>query len=912
MDGAVHEHPLVWRTDRAGKLVFVSHAEDVGECPWPWSGATGSRLVDIFDSDRGGFVGRRVLEELLVSSQSFGHLRVRVPRADRDTWVLEGAPVQTADGGFDGFEGKASFERLPEYATGSARSCQAQVRNRQTIEVLEAVYGAVGIYDLDGTLTFVSRVTLETSGVELEEVVGKPISATFWWSEDPGNRTAMSEAIVRAAAGERSHFDARIRVRNPETHEDDFIWIRTTVAPLRDENGAVTEVLGFATDITAERQASDAALASEARFRHIAETAPVPIVISRRSTGEILFRNDSAVRLCRGQLGIDIDSDPTFNFWQRPGDRIAFLAKLEAEGRVEGYEVGLKTQGGEPYWTLINARLLEWQGEYCLLICFLDIDERRRAEVAVRHSEARLSGVLEIAPDAVIVADKNQRITLFNKGARMIFGYEEDEALGQPIDILVPPAFREGHSRMVDSFVAGNEDSREMGARSGISGIRKSGEIFPAEASISRFFVDGEPILTILLHDATERRRREAELESARQQAEEANRAKSLFVAHMSHEIRTPMNGVLGMADALALTDLTEDQQEMLSLIRRSGGSLLTVLNDVLDVSKIESGAVILEETPLSLRVLGKRAIELQSAVAKSKGLVLSFYVDESLDGHRLGDAHRLSQILNNLLSNAIKFTEKGSVTLDIVPSSEWPGAILFRVIDTGIGMSPEHAKHVFSPFVQADASTTRRFGGTGLGLSIVKGLCECMRGNVRIKSTPGEGSTVEVILPLERAEGPDAPAQRPERRTDGRTKLRRRILAAEDNALNRRVLEKMLARSGAEITFAEDGAEALDRFRRGAFDLVLMDIQMPVMDGLEALAAIRAFELGAHRPATPVYALTANAMKEQVAEYKTAGFDGLLTKPIQIADLLAVVMGGPVEQKSPTSEGAVKAAPMA
>ena len=359
--------------------------------------------------------------------------------------------------------------------------------------------------------------------------------------------------------------------------------------------------------------------------------------------------------------------------------------------------------------------------------------------------------------------------------------------------------------------------------------------------------------------------------------AERASESKSTFLANMSHEIRTPMNGVLGMAESLAGTDLTDDQQQKLKIIRESGALLMTLLDDLLDLSKIEANKMTLESAPFRLLDIAERVRGLYSARAEAKGLAFSVDCRGDCGAWRTGDAHRIGQIANNLISNAIKFTSSGRVeAVFIAPPRGRDGEIRIVVSDTGVGVPPEKTASLFEPFTQADASTTREYGGTGLGLAIVRNLANAMDGDAFLEKSTSEGSTFVATLcaPLHNEE--DAHNGRPTKAHAIDQPLR--VLAAEDNAVNRAVVRAFLERAGHNVIFAEDGRDALARFdQEGPFDVVLMDISMPVLDGLQATKALR--DRGV---ITPVIALTAHAMASQKTEFLSDGFDGYLSKPLR------------------------------
>lgn len=375
--------------------------------------------------------------------------------------------------------------------------------------------------------------------------------------------------------------------------------------------------------------------------------------------------------------------------------------------------------------------------------------------------------------------------------------------------------------------------------------------------------------------------------ETARESAEHANQAKSRFLATMSHEIRTPLNGVLGMAQVMAADDLTERQRERLDVVTQSGQSLLHILNDVLDLAKIEAGKLDLEEIRFDLDALLHQTQAGFRALAEGKGLAFDVTVAPSAAGAWMGDPTRLRQILANLISNAIKFTDTGGVTVSAAADEH---GLILTVADTGPGVTPEQMPRLFQKFAQADETTTRRYGGTGLGLSICGELVQLMGGAIQARHSQPHGLVFETRLPLRRAEADAtrAPAEAaPSAAFDGGGL---RVLAAEDHPVNRQVLALLLAQVGITPHLVENGAEAVAAWRAGDWDLILMDVQMPVMDGPTAAAAIRAEEAEFARPRTPIIALTANVMTQQVESYRQAGMDDSVAKPIEVNALIEAI----------------------
>jgi len=392
------------------------------------------------------------------------------------------------------------------------------------------------------------------------------------------------------------------------------------------------------------------------------------------------------------------------------------------------------------------------------------------------------------------------------------------------------------------------------------------------------------------LRNITSHKLAERALLQAKEEAEAANRAKSSFLATMSHEIRTPLNGVLGMAQAMAADELTAHQRDRLSVIRKSGETLLAILNDLLDLSKIEAGKLELEEADFDIAELARGAHGAFTAIAHKKGLSFDLVVEQAARGVYRGDSTRVRQILYNLVSNALKFTHEGEVRVAVNGDD---AGLSIRVSDTGIGIPSARLATLFEKFEQADTSTTRRYGGTGLGLAICRELASLMGGSIRAESKPGKGATFIVDLPLPRISGEaehcDAPAATAPSAPDMDTP-EIRVLAAEDNVVNQLVLKTLLAQAGVNPVIVDNGRQAVEAWETGEWDIILMDVQMPEMDGPTAARAIREREQATGRKRTPIIALTANAMAHQVADYTTAGMDGFVAKPIEISRLFGAI----------------------
>lgn len=410
---------------------------------------------------------------------------------------------------------------------------------------------------------------------------------------------------------------------------------------------------------------------------------------------------------------------------------------------------------------------------------------------------------------------------------------------------------------------------------------------------------------------ATLARRRTAEATAVaeRRLAEAASRAKSDFIANMSHEIRTPLNGVIGMARALSRADLPSREKEQSLLLVESGEALRVLLNDMLDLSKIEAGKLTIDARPFALRPMLEGVTRLFEPAAAAKGLTVSLEIAPGLAGTWIGDEARIRQVLFNLVSNAVKFTSTGGLVVSAAASdgSTAPGSVAglrLAVADTGPGIDPAQMDRLFQKFVQLDESSTRRHGGTGLGLALCADLTSLMEGEIQVRRAPGGGMEFVVLLPLKtgHADLAETPPHEPAARDLEGAPLW--VLAAEDHPTNRKVLELLLEPTGVHCRFVENGQEAVEAWREQDWDVILMDVQMPVMDGLAATRAIRSEEAFGGRRRTPIIALTANALQHQQEEYAAAGMDDFVGKPIQPARLYAA-LNRAAEQSEPSPRSA-------
>ena len=509
------------------------------------------------------------------------------------------------------------------------------------------------------------------------------------------------------------------------------------------------------------------------------------------------------------------------------------------------------------------------------------------AEAAFRQSE-RFRAILDQIEDGCCVVDLRGNYLFVNDTFCRLYGFEKHEILGSNFKESSGP---ERAGKIREMYVQVYTTGQPIKAFEYQIFPRNRPAMFVEQSISLERDAKGLAVgFLAITRDCTERKRAQQELARAKEVAESANRAKSEFLANMSHEIRTPMNGIIGMA-ALALdTELTPQQTDYLMTIRNQANSLLTVVNDILDFSKIEQRHIDLESVAFSLADAVHEVVAPLAVRANAKGVELSITISPDTPPHIVGDPVRLKQIITNVLSNAVKFTERGSVRLDVSVDERTAdrATLHFCVADTGIGVPADKRSAIFEPFQQADGSMTRRFGGTGLGLAIASNLAELMGGRVWVDSEPGVGSTFYFTAAVTVAAS--APTVVQSAGEPAATAARgARILVAEDNIVNQRVAEGLLTMRGHQVTVVSTGREALHALQAGAFELVLMDVQMPDMDGFEATAAIRAWErdTGQH---VRIVAMTAHAMTGDRERCLAAGMDGYLSKPIDQRSLYAVV----------------------
>lgn len=521
-----------------------------------------------------------------------------------------------------------------------------------------------------------------------------------------------------------------------------------------------------------------------------------------------------------------------------------------------------------------------------------DITHLKRQEEALREREEQFRRVVEASPSALVMIDQTGCIALVNGQAEAIFGYRRNELLGQSVEVLLPERMRASHPGHRAGFF-GAPSARVMGSGRDLYARRKDGSEFPVEIGLNPMATaEGTMVLSAIV-DISQRKQAEAELtrmaaenRGQRELAEAANRAKSDFLATMSHEIRTPINGIIGNAQLLLDSHLAADQRAKLEVVHSCGRALMSIVNDILDISRVEAGRLELEDIDFDPVAVVQEMLAITQKDAVDKGLTLSMSVGDDVPRSLRGDPGRLGQIVLNFASNAVKFTERGNVNVDLKLEAATLGRATIRVAvrDTGIGIAPEIKNRLFEEFFQGDAGKWRRYGGSGLGLAICKRLVALMGGSIGVESKPGEGSCFWFTADFRRGE-----EKRRSETSSERTQLRpARVLLVDDLKINRDLGAGLLASAGHQVDCVDDGSAALAAVAAQDYQVVLMDVQMPKMDGMEATARIRSLpEPKCH---VPIIAMTAYATKSDVQSCLMVGMNDHLAKPVEKRRLLNVV----------------------
>ena len=693
-------------------------------------------------------------------------------------------------------------------------------------------------------------------------------------------------ALFRMEPGDEGCIEFRI-VRKDQT----VLWIREHNRCIEaSEDPGQLRLYGSARDITLERESAQAVQSAEAAYRSIFNAVNDAIFILDPASKMIMDCNRQALQLFARPREELIGATPiqlTPLDLQEAGQAQAMeVMQAAAGGQPQLFEWPCSRPDGSSFWAEVSLRGTEINGRSRLLAVVRDITERKQAAQLLEASERRFRSLIEQIPNLAVQGyDRHRKIIFWNDASADLYGFSRDEALGQQLEeTIIPEPMRQGVIQAVQNWI----DHGTAIPSGELELQRKDGRpvsVFSSHAL--QLNSQGEPELYCIDVDLSEQKRISRQLAEASRAADAANRAKSEFLANMSHEVRTPLNGIMGISQLLRTTELTAEQQNYLDMLDNSSRNLLSLINDILDISKIEAGSLPLTSQPFSPGKLLREVVDMYTKVAAEKGIELQQFVDAGLPAVLTGDPLRLRQILVNLLGNAVKFTSHGGVSLRVGRAANSPDGIrlFFEVSDSGIGMTMETLQKIFNPFTQADASIARLHGGSGLGLAICRRLSELMGGIIHVESSLGHGSRFRVELPFIEGQTELLPEQVDHGAISAPLGAVR-LLLVEDQDVNRTFVQRLLERQGHQVIPAADGLMALDLLERGSYDLMLLDIQMPGMGGEEVLARLRAVEqqTGVH---LPVIALTAHALAGDREKLLAQGFDGYVAKPVQIVQLV-------------------------
>ena len=572
----------------------------------------------------------------------------------------------------------------------------------------------------------------------------------------------------------------------------------------------------------------------------------------------------------------------TFSTKYKELEFFPYMVTLVPKEIVDREHLGIFTQAQ------IEQIFLEKLAESEQLNIALDqkIKENERTQKLLRKNEIMLSGVISSALDAIVITGQYGHIIHWNQAAVEIFGYTEKEVKGRTLmETIIPLSYEYTHWNGFQGFQEGANVSI-LNKRLELTAVRKSKEEFPIELTVTAIEDESESYYSAFIRDISSRRQREQELVQMKEKAEQAAKAKSQFLSVMSHELRTPLNAVIGITHLLMQSQPREDQQEDLRTLQFSGESLLHIINDILDFTKLDSGKIELSAIDFNLRDLAQSLYQSFSFKAKEKSIVFDVEYDDKMPFYVKGDNFRLSQVLNNLISNAIKFTQDGFVKLKIEMVENQGTSYLtqFSVIDSGIGIPEDKQVKIFEQFTQADSDTTRLYGGTGLGLSISAQLVELMGSSIVVTSTPGKGSKFQFAMVLQEGVKTDPSSVTTTTKVVSKSNEQfegKLILLAEDNVFNANIARRFITGWGAQLEIVVDGRQALEFVARRKYDLILMDVQMPVLDGFACTRKIRK-----HFKDIPIIAITASPRNEIINEIMACGMNDFVSKPFKPNEL--------------------------
>ena len=752
--------------------------------------------------------------------------------------------------------------------------CESMDRYRLLVDTANEGIWAM---DREHATTYVNMAMANMLGYGQEEMIGSKLESYLF----PEDKDILQQRIAQRHEGNGDIYERRFR-RQDGTE----LWTMVSAKTLKGDGDAFQGSFAMFTDITLRKEAQNALAKSELLLKTIINSIP-DLVWLKDVNGRYLQCNKKFERFFGAKESAIIGKDDYAFFdadladFFRGNDRKA----IDAGGpRINEEWLTFADDGYSGLFETVKSPMYDAHGNLIgVLGIARDITARKMAEEALRESEERFKALHNASFGGIAIHDKGV-ILECNLGLSEMFGYAREELIGMDGLLLVAERSREA---VMSNIMAGYEKPYEEHGR------RKNGEEFPMRIEARNLPYKGKMVRGVEFRDITDSVNAAKALLAAKEAAESATRAKSEFLANMSHEVRTPLNGVLGMLQLLQTTEQTEEQKEYILGAIKSTTRLTRLLADILDISKIESGKLQVIEAAFSAVDLQESIMEIFRPTAREKNLTFDFHVDPLIPAKLVGDETRVRQILFNLVGNAVKFTESGSVMVDatLLPTDHAEFVrVLFTVTDTGIGISDDQLQDILEPFVQGERSYTRCYQGAGLGLAIVRKLVKILGGEMVIDNQTGNGVTFFVSLPFKLAAAPREQATLPPGQADVSAESPLRILMVEDDAFSLFAGQRMLRKMGHAVATALDGMEALALLHEQDFDLILMDVQMPVMDGVEATKAIReAPDLGV-KSRIPIVAMTAYAMTGDREKFLAAGMDDYVSKPVDGEELKACV----------------------
>lgn len=655
--------------------------------------------------------------------------------------------------------------------------------------------------------------------------------------------------------------------------------------PVLNEKGNVKFIIGYGIDITERKKYEDQLLLSEKRYRDLFNFGQA-LICTHDLNGKIISVNPAVTKLLQYESE-EMVGKYIYDFIPEE-DKIYFLDKylkpFDESDNVKGVFCVISKAGQKNYLLYQNYKVQEEGNEPYIIGFSQDITERKKIEEVIRSGEEKYKSIIENMNLGMVELDKDSTIIFTNDNLSRMTGFTKDELYGKKLYNV----FSEGESR---HFIKQKMYLKNKGVSEVYEFITKN-----KQGESRWWLVSGVPLFSgsgefkgslVICLDISQQKLLEQQLRDAKQQAEESSRAKELFLANMSHEIRTPMNAILGMGSQLQKTRMDEKQQFYLDSINSAASNLLVIINDILDFSKIEAGKMTLDNVGFEMQEIINKALQVINHKAEEKGLEISSVIDPNIAPVLIGDPYRINQVLINLLGNSVKFTEKGSVRIhcSLAEDNKDHQKVQIEVVDTGIGMSDEFINSLFDKFIQEDDRNGKKYAGTGLGMSIVKELVELMKGSISVESKKNIGTLIKLNLPFIKGSNADLP-KKPEKKINSKILSNKKVLLVEDNEMNRVLAKIVLSQYSAIVDEAVNGEQAVAAVRNNHYDIILMDMRMPVMDGVEATHIIRN-EISKD---IPIIALTANAVVGEKQKCLDAGMNDFLVKPFEEEELVQVM----------------------